>query len=148
MHPLIGRFEQGSQSALCATRCCVHRDPVPADDIGDLIPIHADDVPKHEHRTLIGCQLRHRCSEARVGVETRWEFRFDTDLRDRRSEMLGATRFAPQLVETRETDTSEQPRPEGTTVTLGVRSGLDEFEECLLHRVLGEALIVHHAVGE
>ena len=86
--PPIRRFEQRPETSFSATGCCVDGNPVPTDDIGDLIPIHADDMAKHEDRALIGCQLRHRRCEVRVGVEPRRKLRFDTDLRYRRSEMF------------------------------------------------------------
>jgi hypothetical protein len=127
---------------------CIHRNPVPPDDIGNLVAIHADDVPEHEHRALMWCQLSHCSREVRIGVETRGEVRFDADLWNLGGQMLGTARAAPQFVEAGEANAPKEPRPQGAAVALDRRSGLDEFEKRLLHRVLGESGIVNHPVGE
>ena len=93
-------------------------------------------------------QVLHRRGEIRVGVETRREFRFDTDLRDLRCKMLRAAGSTPQFVETGESDTTEEPSPKGAAVAPDPWSSLDEFQERLLHRVFCETLIVHHDVAE
>jgi hypothetical protein len=63
-------------------------------------------------------------------------------------EMFGAAGTAPQFVETGKADAAVKPDPERPTITAETGSGGDEFEKCLLYRILGGGPIAEHAVRE
>jgi hypothetical protein len=107
-HPI----EQGPEALLGPATRRIHSDPVPPDDVGDLVAIHADDVPEHEHRALKPCQLRHCSREVRVDVELSGEVQIDADLWDLCRQVFGAACPAAQFIETREADAPEEPCPQ------------------------------------
>ena len=140
--------EKRPETVLSPAARCIHRGPVPADNVGNLVAVHTNDVPEDEHGALMRCQLGHCGREIRVGVEARGEARFDTHLWDLSSQILGPARPPPQFVKTGESNAPEEPRSQRTAVAPDRRSCLDEFQKRLLDGILGEPDIVHHPVGE